>query len=81
MDKRAYLSGDEQYQKINRMLGKGESLYLSTIDLSPFREVEYYFNISYKVKDVETKGVFTGKNMDDVINQAFDWSLANGFID
>ena len=81
VDRRIYLSGDEQYQKLNRMLDKSESIYLSTIDL--FKNREFYINISYK-KDksgVETTLTTTGKSMDDVINQAFDWSVAQGFID
>lgn len=77
-DNRSYLSGSDTYIKLNKIMEFGE------ISLFTFETYDKGTMVSLTVKfedginKVETN--FMSPNMDEVINNAFDWSVTRGYI-
>lgn len=78
VDRRQFLSGEETYQKLNRIMDAGEvSLYAHDL----MGEPRVSLSLEFKDKNgVSIANRFHTKSLDEAVNQAYDWSIKTGLM-
>lgn len=80
VDKRAIIQNETTKDKLNQMFMAGDvSMYASHYG----GETNYRISLSYKVQGTEDETVsnyFRGAVLDEVIEEAYTWSLERGFV-
>lgn len=77
-DARQYVSGQENYHKLNALMSAGDvSLYSHEFE----GDYSATLSISYSVSKTESaSNRFSTKNLDEAVEQAYAWSVERGFI-
>jgi hypothetical protein len=78
-DRRPLISCSEAYTKFNTLV---EQANVSLYTFEAYDEsTSINLSVEFKRDGGTIKGAFSGKDMGSVINQAYDWSVEEGFIE
>lgn len=78
VDSRFLLGSEETYKRLNVLMDKGD---VSLWSHSFMDEARITLSVEYANSTKETaRGSFSTKNLDEAVNQAYEWSVARGFI-
>jgi hypothetical protein len=78
VDSRILLGGGETYKRLNTLMAKGD---VGLYSYSFMNDPNIVLSVEYANSTSETaRGKFSAKNLDEAVNQAYEWSIARGFI-